>query len=43
MCSQTDLVNSLCSFGEKRTGLSMSTMFRSDSLNKRNIEELAPL
>lgn len=40
--NQVDLATSLCSFGDRKTGITMSTMFRSDSLNRRNIEEIAP-
>ena len=41
--SQGKLASSLFAFSEKKTGLSISTLFRSDSINKKNVEEVAPV
>ena len=41
--SQGKLASSLFTFSEKKTGLTMSTLFRSDSINKKNVEEVAPV
>lgn len=41
--SQSKLASSLFTFSEKKTGLSISTLFRSDSINKKNVEEVAPV
>ncbi len=39
---ENELLESVLSLGEKKSGVSRSTLFRSDSMGMKNLEEAAP-